>query len=231
MDNFVDFLVNRVAMNITKVRSLAASSGGQCTWRFSQAKDPVRSLIGNSSKTKKGICEIVAAKWVCERANGRSLETWLNVGGVTGKRDKLDKSKLALLAMTFGTGAPGNDADRQRENTKNWMRTQGVNEKTGRAWTEDNGYTGGCAEGILDALEEHRGPFRALLSVWGSTFLGSSGHIMAVDVGAPNVLYFDPNFGEFQFPTFAGFKSWFTTYYATSRCGWALNNSYKVQYY
>lgn len=231
MDNFVDWVVNRIVMNISPVRALAAAHGGQCTWHFSQAKDPVRTLIGSSSKTKAGICEILAAKWMCERHNGRSLETWITVGGVGGNRRNLDRSKLALLAMTFGTGIERDDDEVQREHTENWMRTQGVVPRRGRAWLRDEGFNGDVADGMVGDLQQHAAPYRALITVHGTTaFTGEQGHIMALDVGA-TIAYFDPNFGEFTFPTFGAFSAWFIAYYAKSRYGWVMNQSYKVQYF
>ncbi|HSW03338.1 YopT-type cysteine protease domain-containing protein [Aquabacterium sp.] len=240
MDNFVDFLVNRVVMSISPIRASATTYHGQCTWHFSQCKDPVRSLIATAETTKNGICEILAAKWVAlEVGNNTTLVNWL-AGGGTGHRSQLDLAKLALLAQTFGTAGGG---EAQGEATRAWMETQRVRQH--QTFDMGGATQRGTAKFNLDHLlgdlrrrvtaRTVGNPLIALITVAEQNrWLGYKGHIMAVRIhagGNPVVKYFDPNYGEFTFNSFANFSDWFRSYFRDSHYQDFLGTYYKLRYF
>lgn len=238
MDNFKDFIANRVVMNISAIRESAARHGGECTWHFSQCKDPVRSVIAKNDTTKEGICELLAAKWVCEEHHGRSLKTYL--AGPTGHRSQIDLARLSLLAQAFGTGY-GN----QSATTEAWMRANQVPPRAGLGTDMGGATVLGAPKidvdddllGDLRRKTTRRGvtlPLLALVSVGEhNRFLGKMAHATAVrlDTGAYKATYFDPNYGEFRFPSFDTFRSWFISYFRKSHYATFMGTYYELRYF
>ena len=63
---------------------------------------------------------------------------------------------------------------------------------------------------------------------------GTMGHSMAVKIEAVTgntVRYFDPNFGEFAFNSWGGFKSWFHYYFRTSHYEKFMGRYFKLRYF
>jgi YopT peptidase len=236
MPEMMDFLINHLVMNISNVREAAAKHNGQCTWAFSQCQNPVRSLIGKSSKSAGGICEILAAKWVCEGVRNSSLQTWL-----TTANGSLDQAKLSLLAQVFGTGS-----DKQEETTEAWMRANGVPPRDNGRYNEFGGSQDATCKfdpenDLLGDIKKRAGnnkitkPLFALITInEENRFLGYKGHIMAVKVEpitGNSYLYFDPNFGEFSFNSWGGFKDWFLYYFRKSHYQKFMGKGYKLRYF
>jgi YopT peptidase len=80
------------------VRGSVGDHGGHLTWSFSQAINPVASMIGTNTETADGICEMLSAKWIDEHAHDRSLATWLADG------DRINPSKVRMLMQLFIVG-------------------------------------------------------------------------------------------------------------------------------
>ncbi|MEH3106692.1 MAG: YopT-type cysteine protease domain-containing protein [Sphingomonas fennica] len=238
MDNFVDFLANRVAMSITDIRNRAGQHHGTCTWHFSQCKDPVRTIIGKAEGSKDGICEILAAKWAALEVGGTTnLTAWL-AGGGSGHRSQLDVARIALLAQTFATGS-GKGID-QEDKTEAWLRQQGIKqigldmaglaERAGHAKFDLDELFGDLEK---RARRESRPVIGLLTLAEKNRFFGYKGHIMAFKLakgGKPPVKYFDPNYGEFEFDTFANFKDWFRYYFEQSHYQRFMGTHYRLRY-
>lgn len=233
MPGFVDYLINHVISSISTIRDRAAQHNGQCTWHFSQCFNPVRPLIAKSARTRKGICEILSAKWVCEGYHGRSLETWL-----TAPAGGLDLAKLSLLAQVFGTGRAN-----QAATTEAWIRANGVAPRN----FENTGGAANAAQKFEvddDLLGDLSGKFNninfakplfALIDVEeDNQTLGHMGHTMAVKaepITAASFLYFDPNYGEFRFNSWNGFKDWFLWYFRKSHYRYCMGKGYRLRYF
>ena len=236
MDNFVDFVANHVIMNITTIRESAARFGGQCSWHFSQCKDPVRTIIGKAGKTDNGICEILSAKWVALTVSGLgTLQGWLSNGGA-GKRKDLDVARISILAQAFGSGY-----DDQENTTEAWLKAQNVSQLNQTDMGGGIGH-GASKVDIDDLLGDMSGrvgrlgnPVTGLISIAEDNYwLKYKGHAMAIRLhsgATPPVMYFDPNYGEFTFPNYNSFKDWFTFYYRESHYQKFLGTYYKVRYF
>jgi hypothetical protein len=236
MPGLIDFIINHVVMNISVVRDAAAQHNGQCTWRFSQCVNPVRSLIAKNEVTKKGICEILSAKWVCEGHHGRSMRDWLT----TGPGGALDLAKLSLLAQVFGTGY-----GQQTTTTEAWMRANGVPPRD-RVGDDVGGAPGAGVK--FDVEDDLLGDFRrkvnnnrinkplfALMDIEADNLiLGHMGHAMAVmaePINAASFRYFDPNYGEFRFNNWNGFKDWFLYAFRKSHYRTYMGRGYRLRYF
>ena len=240
MDNLLDFIANHVLMNISKVRSSAATCGGECLWHFSQAKDPVRTVISKNKDTKTGICEILSAKWICDDVKGGSMMRWLTGG--SGKRGDIDVAKISLLGQIFGTGS-----NNQENETEAWMRTNDVKPRRrpngGELQTSDGGGRLCAAapdpDDMLTELNHKRMsgqfaiPLYALISVAEtSRIVGNMGHAMAIKMDASGIVrYFDPNFGEFAFGNWANFRNWYLDYFRISQYAKFMNTWRSLRYY
>jgi len=238
-DALVNFFAD-LACNISGVQESARRCGGACTWKFSQSLEPVRSLIAKADASKAGICETIAAQWVCDEARGRSTKEWLT--GSKGDDGTPDTAKLALIAQTHGLNIQSPD---QESATERWMRTNGVPPRKGMFEDMDGGVGQGASKIdpealVSDFMARARKPnvalpLHALISIGEQNrILGKLEHAMAIKVepiNAATIKYFDPNYGEFLFPTYDRFKTWFLDYYQKSNYAKYMGTFYKLRYF
>jgi YopT peptidase len=237
MDNFVDFLMNRVVMGITKIRESAASYNGECTWHFSQCKDPVRGVMRQATNSSGGICDILAARWICEKYNLGDMKTWL--AGADGHRGNIDLAKLSLLCQSFAAArATGNQEDEMEA----YMKAKGVVPRPGVSM---GGYAAAANKFDVRAhllgdlkkriLRDQKYPLYAHLTVAeDNRWLGSKAHAMALKVMPINgggFQYFDPNYGEFSFGRWNNFRDWFLYYYTESGYQKYMGRYYNFKYF
>lgn len=235
MPNFAGFFLTPV---INSVRASVKPFNGQCTWAFSQIKDPVASIIGKDQISKDGICEMLSAKWIETHANESHLSTWLEGAG-----HAIDPSKIRQLMQLFiigssmnrsaiiGNAVKGGDVD-QTQATINWLRAKGIIQ---RKSIKPIQFLGGASENIANtstasragggdrhdfaqqmanaiafSMKNGTGSYRTI-GIWGS----GGGHAMAAWVGQ-DVAFFDPNYGEFWFERRQDFINWWPTFFKKS---------------
>lgn len=212
---------------------------GQCVWKFSQFQDPVRSLIARHERTAKGICEILSAKWVCMKYHNQSMMNWL--AGPNGHRSNIDLGKLALLAQLHLEGLLEGDGNQQENKTRRLMDDDGVPLRS----TEVGGAPdpGTVFDPENDLLDDFRRKVQninrtlfALISITGVNGwpVGELAHTMAVKAEPINgavFRYFDPNYGEFMFNTWNGFRNWFLYLFRRSGYRTWMGNYYTLRYF
>jgi len=232
------------------VQADVSQYGGHLTWNFSQAINPVASMIGADPQTASGICEMLSAKWIDEHANGRSLSTWLMDG------DAINPSKISLLMQFFIIGTTlspskmidighivgsspnglqrGNGDVNQTMATQNFLLSRGIIRRHGgnyNGWGEGTGLGGEkikrqIARKLCD-LRNGSGSYRAI-GIWGL----AGGHCMAAYTGEKDIVFFDPSFGEFWFEDKAKFAAWFiNSFFIRSTYSKILCDNYKIDDY
>ena len=199
MDNATDWILNHVVMNISTVRAHAAANNGQCVWRFSQVKDPVRAIISLHPGSRGGICAMLSAHWLASEHRGEQLQ-----GRLGHARHDLDHGMLGTIATQHAMASAGN---RQEDNIDGWMQSQGL--VFDRRELLGTGAAGGhfSKDELLDTIETRiaaRDPSYAFISFSGRyAGLGTQGHIVAGVFGSAGARFFDPNYGAFTFASSA----------------------------
>jgi YopT peptidase len=207
------------------VRDSVAQCGGHCTWAFSQCEPPVVTQILQTADTQIGVCEALAAHWILYHANDRALPDLLFPGG------QLDLARL-FKVMTMHTG--GIRATSQDAFTTSWLKERGILERKGSACynpsrkfgdqfveyrgsapsASTEGATGWFSvNAFLDDLLKNttraRDGGRTAGAYYKISFQGMLGaHAMAAWV-AEDLVFLDPNFGEFWFAKPTNFAQWF----------------------
>lgn len=216
------------------VRQSAARYGGHCTWHFSQMKNPVRGVIGKSGTTNKGICEILAAKWVIEHARGGSLVEWLS-GGSTSRHD-INIPRLAVLAQTFGLGRDDQDTTTDayyrsagmlpRRKSRSIMTYRGKVASSAPIHDMEHGLGRHDAAPALARYVKKTFGAYIHLSIAG----GMAAHALALWVER-DVAFFDPNFGEFWFEDRDDFCRWLPEFYRRSLYNRTMGSSIDLKQY
>lgn len=196
--------------------------GGHCTYPFTQCKPPVSTWTARDSSTAIGVCESMSAHWIYYHANDDSLWNWLCPGG------QISLAKLQYHIMQLqSAGVLGADQDAI---TEAWLRSHGILRRMNSYVVTESRQIGGTYLPFVTATGESMGQggttrllncndlARAILldntggagSYKKLGLQGSAGgHTMALWV-AQDVVFFDPNFGEFWFESRAAFFNWFT---------------------
>jgi hypothetical protein len=186
-----------VASAVNLVQSAAKDFGGTCTQKFSQCTNPVAQIINLLPSTKDGICLMLAAKWVGEYANGKSMWNSIYFGGkfnqaaiVTIMHNFIDDEVLGINWMDVRT---------------KYFSQHNVKHIATPAPLGD-GKTASALIGTRLA--------DAILTVGSGSFItldmsGPSGaHAVAAWNAGSTYLFFDPNYGEFQFTNTVGYRQW-----------------------
>lgn len=227
---------------IRSVRNSAANFGGHCTWEFSQTQDPVASLMAVNPDSAKGICQMLATKWLEGHANDDHIANWIMTSG-----GQIDASKVRYIMQLFiiglkmnPTAVEGNvvagDASNQRSATHCWLQHKGIIRRHGivpiqilhgplqtiplgtSTDTKNSGRAGGSRSG-------HAARIATAIA---NDIQNGSGHYAIIEISGPreghamaawisnDVTFFDPNFGEFYFSDKADFIRWFPTFFRKS---------------
>jgi YopT peptidase len=241
---------------VKRIQDSAEKYGGHCTYRFSQALQPVSGMIGKSKITAGGICQALSEMWVVFHSHDQALWNWLCPNG------QVSSSALANVAYNFhfGSNKDGVKLDNQDQNSDMWFLQYGIRRRTGmvqqrfnevvdgkmqkvgystRSLTEGNRSAGvsKCGLGKNMAKDIVSGSMVKNIGLGDGTYRmlgvygGDGSHCMCAYVGA-DVAYFDPNFGEFWFPKRDDFQKWFGEYFwPKSFYDWMLSKSYSIRDY
>lgn len=214
--------------------------GGHCTFEFTQCKPPVSTTLAANAETSGGVCEALSAHWIRYHAIEQSLWNWLIVDGA------VDLAKLQQHVMALQIS--GQNADNQDAASEAWLRQQGVlriqQNSTAASSThrrlgfiQHQGLHLGASQAGTTSFFARNDLARAILqdTTGGAGCykkLGLTGkagaHAMAFWV-AQDVVFFDPNFGEFYFKERAGFYNWFTqSFWHRSLYSAGLSGSYDL---
>lgn len=195
---------------------------------YSQDLPDTDSVIRLLPETDPGICQALAAKWIAQHANGSSLWNWLfKPGTQTVNKGAVTQLMLQFIDSTARHGPLANPTNRdivpgvrdfQEIATDRYLRLYRVIQRRiantafmgtlqNRIRTGLNGFP--LAYRLHENFLNSRGGSYALVSVIGP----DGGHALAAWVGE-DIAFFDPNFGEFWFPTHQNFQRWFVRYWS-----------------
>ncbi|KTL60784.1 cysteine protease [Photorhabdus laumondii subsp. laumondii] len=206
MDRMMHF---GVRTRLGKVRNSASKHGGQVTFKFAQTKGTFLDQIMKHKDTSGGVCESISAHWISAHAKGESIFDQLYVGGQKGKFHIDSLVSIKQLQMDSYLD------DEQSTMTEYWLGTQGIQPIMQKNDVDEHsskvvGQTGNkgttdLLHAILDTGDKGSG-YKKI------SFLGKmAGHTVAAYVDdQKGVIFFDPNFGEFSFPSITSFSRWFT---------------------
>ena len=235
-------------MNVMKSIQADALANGGSYIHYSQCIEPTATLINMLPYTANGICQALSAKWIAQHANGSSLWDWLCTPGTTNVK----QSAIANLMINFTesvqrTGKLSNPTTRNQD-TKGQFYQDFVTDKylklysglvrrsivqEGVIGSIRNQLTvgGGVNAGrrLARRLNESRLVSKGSGSYVLISIMGNGGHAMAAFVGE-DIAFFDPNFGEFWFPSHKQFYAFFLKFW--HRSGYYKNfpNYYLMPY-
>ena len=224
------------------VQRSTASFGGHCTYAFTQCKPPISTFLAQDESTAIGVCEALAAHWIKYHAEGGSMWNWLIVDG------QVSMTKLLFEVMQLQSKGILGD---QEAVTQAWLRKSGIapvqgsmvlnrsrqmgarfipfEGGQGRHVTE--GRTGllSCGDLARSLVRDNTGGAGCYKKLYLSGKFGA--HAMALWV-AQDIVFFDPNFGEFWFPNRSAFFNWFTQkFWSSSLYSVGLSGEFEISPY
>lgn len=215
---------------IQGIRDRARHYGGAYV-PYSQCVEPTNTLIKSMNATSGGICRALAAKWIAEHARGDSLWNWLCVPGTTWVK----QSAIINLMVNFNegvhtSGSLSNPTVSNPDGLGGGLYQNLVMQKylglyglIKRNITKDiitgvQQRTPGVNVGhsIANRLSPKWMATKSGTYVHLYTGGGGSAHSTAAWVGASDIAFFDPNFGEFYFTDYAKFRQFFVDFWQMS---------------
>lgn len=206
----------------TALTERALRAGGGCLKKFAQGNKDTLKGLGFYYKRYgwNGICYALSLFWMALHANEIDFWHWLAGGPekstpsrrfLRGPANEIIALHGALNSFAFSGGRQTAKQLRVTRNVyaEHWMRGAGLNEMNYMNWLEASI---AAEEELLNAVAlkdmvggQNRGTGFYKQIIFRSP---GSGHSCAAWVGT-DVCFFDPNYGEFWFPSAEKFKEWF----------------------
>lgn len=202
---------------INPVRDSSIEAGGKVTFRFSQSKGKwLENMVWDSS-TRKGVCWALSLNWLKHRCQGTSLFHKIYDGHQKREINPEVFEEIRALQEAGKGSQPYYEAQ--------WLPMHGMtlNEIT----YSDPGFhndqhmpvdpevehPGNFPRKLAEAItapEKSSSPLK-MISIGGH----NKGHAISAHIDPDNsaVTFFDPNFGEFQFPDSGAFNTWFSEHF------------------
>ena len=227
METFSHYIARSAAPGIQK----SVSGNQACTQKFSQCEDPFRSWINQRSDTAGGVCDALSSYWIVFHARKSTyvpLWTWLAPNG------KPDYDRVTSIIKLQAAAQD----DSNPNCMINWLKIFkilplqkqiSVNNTVKNVPMRAKGTTGlfSCsdlADKIAEDYTNGKGQYKKI-GIYGK----AGGHSMAAFVDH-QVLFFDPNFGEFFFPSAKSFVSWMTNSFWYKSFYWAgLSGKFEIE--
>lgn len=222
---------------VKKVRKSVTKYHGKVNFAFSQVQTDFLKEIIKHKQTSGGICNALTSYWIALHAQGKNLFKEI----ITGDENKLNKNKIFEIKKLQV------DFDNHEESFlahKNWLNSQGLDYKT---FYKDDGYfknkgtknkyqrpentteaIKNLAESIVSTPGHNKNGEYKKISLHGSML----GYSVSAYINKNTVIYFDPNFGEFEFNKKNDFIEWFVDkYWSKSLYKNILNKKFFVDHF
>lgn len=216
------------------VRKKASEVGGACTKRFNQGVSERTTGLGalfsrlrtSDAEAWNGACYALCVFWASLHAQDADFWGWLYKKANDSSWGKISKTMADKVVgfhgalynkkFTDGLASASSQGITTHQYAENAMLSLSRLRKTSSVNKQGVGASGNdiCAN-IIYKRGSKTGGVYILLSLWKTSAL-HSGHECAVYVGAPDIAYFDPNYGEFWFPDTESFSTWFAVYWLDS---------------
>ena len=197
----IKHVVKPMAAAVNLVQSSAKDFGGTCTQKFSQSTDPVAKIIAKLPSTNDGICMMLAAKWIGELANGGSMWDAIFFGG------QFNAAAIITVMHNF-IDAEVQDLDWDYVREQYFKQHNVKHDKKLPEIGNSNAASPEIGQRMATAIS------KAGLGRWASLDLYGTGgaHSVAAWNAGSQILFVDPNYGEFSFPDQTTLRSWLTTF-------------------
>lgn len=222
-----------------QMQMAAIQCGGACTKKFNQGSDDRTKGVGYWYHQRKkangsrwgGVCKALSIYWIATHAQEDDFWGWLFSN--KGWADALNATEILDLHGEYGSGRGGLSKD-------NWtlkiLQNFGLVEKRGMANGASLTAAGnaGSSYQTLSILAQAIAPnYRRGSDCYKQLSIHSSsggGHAVAAWV-AEDVLFFDPNYGEYWFETPRQFRTWFYQFWCISGYVNKYQAGYKINCY
>ncbi|MBK4362219.1 YopT-type cysteine protease domain-containing protein, partial [Candidatus Hamiltonella defensa] len=210
---------------------------GKVNFAFSQVQTDFFKEIIKHKQTSGGICDALTSYWIALHAQGKNLFKEI----ITGDENKLNKNKIFEIKKLQV------DFENYEESFlahKNWLTSQGLDYK--KFYKDDgdlknkgtkNKYQGSentdeairnLAKSIVRTSGQNKNGEYKKIALYGSML----GHSVSAYINKNTVIYFDPNFGEFEFNKINNFIEWFVDkYWSKSLYKDILNKNFSVDHF
>jgi hypothetical protein len=205
--------------SLASIRSAAVEKGGLVTRVFCQAIPPVAPLIAGDEATAGGICQGLVNNWIGDHAAGGSL--WNRLYGGNGAINAGVVARIAFEQKTGGRGVNGTSALYQLLANERFLAVKGlipwahpVLQVYSRVGAGES--YASMAKLLATAVTSFKPSDGAYLNIAlqhsseapGGHAVGAFVGGLAKGTGKREVLFFDPNVGEFWFSDSDKFAAW-----------------------
>jgi YopT peptidase len=197
----IKHVANPGAAAVNLVQSSAKDFGGVCKQKFSQSTDPVAKIIAKLPSTNGGICMMLAAKWIGELANGGSMWDSIFFGG------QFNAASIITVMHNFIDDEVQN-LDWSYVRTQYFKQHNVTHDKKLPEVGNSAAASPEIGQHLATAISKAGQGRWASLDMYGP---GGAHSVAAWNAGS-QVLFFDPNYGEFSFPEQTKLRNWLKTY-------------------
>ena len=219
----------KIFSNITKVRDSVEQSGGTINFKFSQMKGTWQAHMRKDSKTF-GHCFGLCVRWIEHKNNDTNLFHSLYNGDKKGKIDPdAFESVRAIQELTISSNqyeifdeiAKKNNLENLDDYRARYKSKPPGSYKMPIYTTTDNkelrdqrniDFSDALGDALIYDEHDNNYPIYKITHIVNSK---GEGHCMTCTLNKNSVCFFDPNYGEFEFPNKELFKAWFKNHYWT----------------
>lgn len=225
------------------LQQLAIKYDGACTKKFSQGSDDRQAGLGfwyhgrlTGGQRWGGVCKALSVFWITAHANDQDFWGWLMDGG---SWTHIERARAIIDVHGWYKNRGGQTQDAW---TNERLESVGLEERRAIAGGGSMQRTGAAtaisatgsrylagfmmASDLAPNFDKTTEGYRQL-SFWGPP---GGGHAVAAWV-AEDVAFFDPNYGEFWFPSPAKFRQWYGHFWNMTGYGDRYPRLYKINQY
>lgn len=204
---------------LNTIRLSAGEYKGEVAFKFCQLKGSFKKQIDMHSATRRGVCRSLCDHWMACHANGLNFFDGLYIGGQKGQ---FNIDALVSIKQLRIDAVSSNSLKSELDVSYDWVARHGLNNQNPNHLE----LVGGDSISVfLDCITD-RGCYKEIV-LWQDQGGNSGvGHCVATHTAwNGEVRFFDPNFGDFKFPSIKDFRVWFRAkFWPLSRYGYKFTH-------